>query len=62
MKYSLLDIFTDEHGLIDKSRSQNGTGMSSKNQVSIIYQICGIIYILIFILGDKVIADTTTKM
>ncbi|XP_018568092.1 DNA helicase MCM8-like [Anoplophora glabripennis] len=32
MKYSLIDIFTDEHGLIDKTRCQNGTGMSTKNQ------------------------------
>ncbi|KAJ8934470.1 hypothetical protein NQ314_013345 [Rhamnusium bicolor] len=33
MKFSLIDIFTDEHGLLDKTRSQNGTGMSTKNQV-----------------------------
>ncbi|KAJ8972967.1 hypothetical protein NQ317_019314 [Molorchus minor] len=32
MKFSLIDVFTDEHGILDKTRSQNGTGMSTKNQ------------------------------
>lgn len=33
MKQSLVDIFTDEFGVMDATRSQNGTGMSTRNQV-----------------------------
>lgn len=33
MKFSLIDIFTDSCGILDKTRSQNGTGTSSRNQV-----------------------------
>ncbi|KAJ8924425.1 hypothetical protein NQ315_007221 [Exocentrus adspersus] len=32
MKYSLIDIFSDGSGSLDRTRSQNGTGMSTKNQ------------------------------
>lgn len=31
---SLKDIFTDDSGILDKTRSQNGTGTSTKSQVS----------------------------
>lgn len=34
MKNSLIDIFTDDVGIMDTTRSQNGTGMSTKNQAS----------------------------
>ncbi|XP_049817342.1 DNA helicase MCM8-like isoform X2 [Aethina tumida] len=34
MRHSLVDLFTDEYGILDNTRSQNGTGMSKKNQVS----------------------------
>nr|CAI5856089.1 unnamed protein product [Callosobruchus analis] len=33
MKFSLVDVFTDSSGVLDKTRSQIGTGMSTKNQV-----------------------------
>lgn len=34
MKHSLLDTFCDELGALDFQRSQNGSGTSSRNQVS----------------------------
>ncbi|CAG9821174.1 unnamed protein product [Phaedon cochleariae] len=34
MKFSLIDIFTDSSGLLDKTRSQNGTGTSTKSQIT----------------------------
>lgn len=37
MNFSLLDIFTDDSGLLDKTRSQNSTGMSTKKQVSLFF-------------------------
>ncbi|XP_030745099.1 DNA helicase MCM8-like isoform X2 [Sitophilus oryzae] len=33
MKHSIVDIFTNEDGMLDTTRSQMGTGMSFKNQV-----------------------------
>ncbi|VEN36802.1 unnamed protein product, partial [Callosobruchus maculatus] len=33
MRFSLVDVFTDSSGVLDKTRSQIGTGMSTKNQV-----------------------------
>ncbi|CAH1099457.1 unnamed protein product [Psylliodes chrysocephalus] len=34
MKMSLKDIFTDDSGILDKTRSQNGTGTSTKSQIT----------------------------
>jgi DNA helicase MCM8 len=34
MKHSLLDTFCDELGALDFQRSQNGSGTSTRNQVS----------------------------
>jgi DNA helicase MCM8 len=34
MKHSLLDTFSDELGALDFQRSQNGSGTSSKSQVT----------------------------
>ncbi|XP_074039744.1 DNA helicase MCM8 isoform X3 [Leptinotarsa decemlineata] len=34
MKFSLIDIFTDSSGILDKTRSQNGTGTSTKSQIT----------------------------
>lgn len=33
MRLSMIDTFSDEFGVVDFHRSQNGTGMSTKNQV-----------------------------
>lgn len=33
LRHSLLDMFADEYGDLDFTRSQNGSGMSCKNQV-----------------------------
>lgn len=33
MKFSIIDVFSDECGILDKTRSQNGTGTSSRGQV-----------------------------
>lgn len=35
MKWSMVDTFIDEFGALDFQRSTHGSGMSSKNQVSI---------------------------
>ena len=35
MKYSLLDTFSDDFGNLDFQRSQHGSGMSSRAQVSL---------------------------
>ncbi|XP_072387605.1 DNA helicase MCM8-like [Diabrotica undecimpunctata] len=34
MKWSLNDVFSDEAGVLDKTRSQNGTGTSTKAQIT----------------------------
>ncbi|GJQ86749.1 hypothetical protein Trydic_g5548 [Trypoxylus dichotomus] len=34
MRHSLLDVFTDEFGVLDFTRSPNGSGMSNKKQIS----------------------------
>ena len=34
MKTSMVDTFTDELGELDFTRSQNGSGMSKRNQVN----------------------------
>ncbi|CAG9854115.1 unnamed protein product [Phyllotreta striolata] len=34
MKTSLKDVFTDNYGALDKTRSQNGTGTSTKGQIT----------------------------
>lgn len=33
MKFSLVDTFSDECGMLDFSRSQNGSGISCRNKV-----------------------------
>lgn len=35
MKYSILDTFSDDFGNLDFQRSQHGSGMSSRAQVSL---------------------------
>lgn len=42
MKHSLLDTFSDELGALDFQRSQNGSGTSSKSQVTY-YTICAFV-------------------
>ena len=34
MKFSMYDTFSDEFGMVDFHRSQNGSGMSQRSQVS----------------------------
>ncbi|KAG5881754.1 hypothetical protein JTB14_029082 [Gonioctena quinquepunctata] len=34
MKFSLIDIFTDSSGVLDKTRSQNATGTTTKSQIT----------------------------
>lgn len=39
MRWSLIDTFTDELGTLNFQRSQHGSGISSKNQVSVCFKI-----------------------
>ena len=35
MKFSMCDTFSDQYGMLDFNRSQHGSGMSQRAQVSI---------------------------
>ena len=37
MRWSMVDTFSDEFGMLDFQRSQHGSGMSTKNQVNYLF-------------------------
>ncbi|GAB6026064.1 DNA replication licensing factor mcm8 [Chamberlinius hualienensis] len=39
MKYSMMDTYSDEHGFLDFTRSQNGSGMSNRSMTMKLFQV-----------------------
>lgn len=62
MKFSLVDIFSDDCGFLEKTRSQNGTGTSSRGQVNLQMKQLFFFLTVILFLEFEIIENAPTEI